>query len=423
MKRKSSKLLTFLRCQFVLLWLVIPVDGQIRLHDSGNDELAKRTRDAFAEFSKGDANVFETMLSNTMTLKEATLSHLYDLNRQGTRDTVNLIPVVTWKKLREERVRKSQGEFLTAYNSARTILNSVLNVDPLAADAVDLKAALASAQKDLTTLQGKRKQKNDELSVEQPSLKTLRDSLEKLKDALAASTRPVNRLSDLGSEFNNLKSVWTSIASVKAWWEAAEKSTQAPGLQLTILDLAVTHQQAKVDRLKLDLEEADAAQKRAERIKQRLTFVWGTGELEANGDAKEGLFGQVYKAIGDVPDENEQILQTIGKLAKQAENEVGTPLTATMKLRNLLDALGRYTTLAGYQKYLLLSDAIEAGVDTHLFSIRRSAINTRDREMLVSHGLEGLAAYHAGGLRPEQIANFFRAVQSISIGVLAARDR
>lgn len=139
MKPKSSKLLTFLRYQFVLLWLVIPVGGQIRMHDAGNDELAKRTRDAFAEFSKGDANVFETMLSNTLTLKEATLSHLYDLNRQGTRDTVNLIPVVTWKKLREERVRKTQDEFLTAYNSARTILNSVLNVDPLAADAGDLK--------------------------------------------------------------------------------------------------------------------------------------------------------------------------------------------------------------------------------------------------------------------------------------------
>jgi hypothetical protein len=40
----------------------------------------------------------------------------------------------------------------------------------------------------------------------------------------------------------------------------------------------------------------------------------------------------------------------------------------------------------------------------------------------VGFGLDGLEAYHAGGLRPEQIANFFRAVQSIAIGVLAGKE-
>jgi hypothetical protein len=124
-----------------------------------------------------------------------------------------------------------------------------------------------------------------------------------------------------------------------------------------------------------------------------------------------------------VPNQDEQVLETIGKLAKQAESEVGTPLVATQQLRDLLDVLGRYVSLAGYQKYLLLSDAIEAGVDQHLFSIRRSALNTKEREVLVGYGLEGLAAYHAGGIKPEQIANFFRAVQSIAIGVLAGRGR
>jgi hypothetical protein len=419
MKQKSSKRLILFGCQIVMLLAVIPAAGQIRLHDPASDELAKKTRDAFAEFSKGDANVFETMLSNTMSLKEATLAQLYDLNRQGTRDAVNLVPVQTWKQLRG-RVKKTQDDFLLAYNAARTIL------DEKAAQAPDLKAALKLAQDELTALNTKRTQKAAELDAEQPDLKKLKDSLDKLKDALVLSTKPVNRLSDLEIEFNNLKSVWAGIASVKEFWEAAQKSTNAPGLQLTILDVAVTHQQAKVDRLKLDLEEADAAQKRGARIAQRLQVVWFQGEVEAGGptkgEAKAGLFGQVYKGIGSVADQDERVLVTIGKLAKEAEDEVGTKLDATMKLRNLLDILGRYTTLAGYQKYLLLSDAIEAGVDTHLFSIRRSAINTRDREMLVSYGLDGLAAYHAGGLRPEQVANFFRAAQSIALGVLAWRE-
>ena len=418
MKIKSLKVLLVLQCQLIFLLLVPVVSAQIRLHDAGNDELAKRTREAFAEFSKGDANVFETMVSNTLTLKEATLTQLYDLNREGTRATVNLIPLWTWKELRETHVRNTQRDFLDAYLAARMILNL------RAAEAQNLKDALALAQADLKAAKDERAKKEDELTrIEQPKLKELIESIEKVKNALAATTKPVNRLSDLTAEFNNLKTIWTNISSLKVWWDAAERSTNAPGLQLTILDLGVAHQQANVDRLKLDLEQANAAQKRLERIEQRLKLVWGAGEqVNENTEATGGLFGQVYAGISNVPDVNEQVLQTIGKMAKLAEGEVGTPLSETTKLRNLLDVLGRYVSLDGYQKYLLFSDAIEAGVDEHLFSIRRSAINTKEREVLVGYGLDGLAAYHAGGIKPEQIANFFRAAQTIALGVMAGRD-
>ena len=414
MKGKVSKLLLLLQCQLILLLLATVVSGQIRLYDPANDDLAKKTREAFAEFSKGDANVFETMVSNTLNLKDATLAHLYELNRQGTHDTANLIPLLTWKELRAQ-VNSTQKEFREAYDSARIILTQG------AAGTTDLKAALAAAKEDLATLKTDRQKKEGELKLETPDLKKLKDSLEKLKDALAAAKTPVNSLSDLGSEFNNLKAVWAGISSVKKFWDEAEKNSHAPGLQLTILDLAVADQQAKVDRLKLDLEQANALETRAERIEQRLELVWNDGELDGDGEAKGGLFGQVYAGIKNVRNQDERVLETIGKLAKRANREVGTPLDATIELRDLLDVLGRYVSLAGYQKYLLLSDAIEAGVDRHLFSIRRSALNTNEREVLVGYGLDGLAAYHAGGVKPEQIANFFRAVQSIALGVLAGR--
>jgi len=417
MKRKARKLLLVLQCLLVFLFLAPVVSGQIRLHDPANDELAKKTREAFADFSKGDANVFETMVGNTLTFKEATLSQLYELNRQGTKATVNKIPLWTWKELRKE-VRKTQDDFLNAYLAARGILKLDL------AEVKDLKHALAVAQADLTSAKKEQVKKADELEkTEQPNLKKLTDSLENLKNALAASSTPVKKLSDLNNEFTNLKAVWTNISALKAWWDTAERSTNAPGLQLTILDLGVAHQQATVDRLKLDLEQVNVRQKRLERIEKRLQLVWGTGEVAGKfNEATGGLFGQVYTGIAGVTDDNEQVLQTIGKMAKLAEPEVGTPLTETPKLRDLLDVLGRYTSLDGYQKYLLLSDAIESGVDEHLFSIRRSALNTKEREVLVGYGLDGLAAYHAGGLTPEQIANFFRAAQTIALGVIAGRD-
>jgi len=415
MKRKPPKLLLVL-CPLVFLFLAPVISGQIRLHDPDNDELAKKTRQAFADFSKGDANVFETMVANTLTLKEATLSQLRELNREGTKATVNKVPLWTWKQLRLE-VRKTQSDFLVAYLAARGILK--LDV----VEVKKLKEALALAQADLKTAQTDRAKKADELEkTELPKLTKLTESVEKLKNALAASSTPIKKLSDLNTEFTNVKSVWTNIQAVKAWWDAAEKATNAPGLQLTILDLGIAHQQANVDRLKLDLEEATAKQKRLEVIENRLQLAWGLGEQNPDDEAKGGLFGQVYAGIAGVADDNEQVLQTIGKMAKLAESEVGTPLTETTKLRNLLDVLGRYAGLDGYQKYLLFSDAIEAGADVHLFSIRRSALNTKEREVLVGYGLDGLAAYHAGGLRPEQIANFFRAAQTIALGIMAGRD-
>lgn len=415
MKRKSFRLLFLLPVQLVLLLFTSTVSGQIRLYDAGNDELAKKTREAFTAFSKGDANVFDTMVGNTLTLKDATLAHLLELNQQNTRDTANLIPLLTWKKLREEHVRRTQREYREAYDSARTILNA-------GAGTTDLKEALAAAKADLGTLQGERKKKEEELKEHAPDFKKLKESLETLKEALAARKTPVRSLSDLGGAFTNLKSIWTSIASVKSFWDEAEKYTNAPGLQLTILDSAIAHRQAKVDRLKLEVEEKKALETRAQRIQQRLQLVWNNGDVDADGEAKEGLFGQVYAGIKKVPNQDELVLETIGKLAKQAQNEVGTSLTATIQLRDLLDVLGRYVSLAGYQKYLLLSDAIESGVDRHLFSIRRSALNTNEREVLVGYGLDGLSAYHEGGLKPEQIANFFRAVQAIAVGVLAGKE-
>src|SRR6478735_2165965 len=151
MKRKRFRFPFLLHVPLVVLLFTPVISGQVRLYDPTNDELAKKTRNAFTEFSKGDANVFETMVSNTLNLKEATLAHLYELNQQGTRDTANLIPLLTWTDLRKE-VRRTQKEFRDAYDSARTILNA-------GPGTTDLKETLAAAKTDLATLKAAREKK------------------------------------------------------------------------------------------------------------------------------------------------------------------------------------------------------------------------------------------------------------------------
>lgn len=404
---------------------------QIRLYDPANDDLSKKTRDAFATFSKGDNSVFETMISNTLSLKSATLSELYELNQQSVQDKVNLIPAGTWLDLMKQ-LKKTQNEFLDAYNTTQTILDPTIQAAP------DIKTALQTVQDKLQKRRNQKESAQTHLDAAAPQLETLKKSLQDLRSAVAASTKPVKQLSDL-AEFKNLKDAWESVTSVKDWFAAAQKAVDSPGLQLTILDLGLQHRQLEVQRLQLQLDQANAAMQIQQRIKDRLAIIWGDGAVDSSGHVTHGLFGYVYRYITTtkqcenrelaedcliypfVTDQNEQVLQTIGKLANAAKGEVGTGLNATMKLRDLLDILSRYVALTGYHKYLLLADAVESGTDAQLFAIRLSALNTQDREMLVSHGLDGLAAYYAGGIKPEQIANFFRAAEAAATAVLAGR--
>lgn len=422
--RNLTRRLIPLACLVVVL-VPFSVVGQIRLHDPAKDELAKKTRDAYADFTKEDNTVFDKMISNTLELKQATLAHLMELNAQVRRDKVNLIPVATWKYLRDFDVPDTEAKFLTAYNFVKLLKNE--------RGVADLKAALADAKAQLKAKEADRKAKVEALKKPDADLKSLKKSLDALKDEAAVTTRPIKNLSDLGPRFNNLKAAWAAVTEVKEWMDAAEKATNAPGLQLTILDLGVQHLEFEVERRKLDLEQATAAEARATRTQKRLEVVWGDGVLVGGRSAK-GLFGQIYRALNTgigasedlkypfVTNEDEQVIQTIGRLATAAEKETnGAAPVNTMKLRDLMDILSRYVSLVGYHKYLLLADVVEGGADENLFSIRKSAINMREREMLVAHGLDGLVAYHSGGIKPEEIANFFRAVQSIGVSVLAGR--
>jgi len=400
--------------------------GQIRLYDSNGDDLAKKTRSTFDDFSKGDNNVFETMVANTLAMKEATLAQLYDLNRQKVHAKVNLIPETTWTALRQ-RVLDSQQEFVSAYADAQLILG--LSTPSDAAN------ALKQEEAKLAVLKNKKSSQEKAVQSEAAKLKDMQDSLQKVRDGVAGAAKPIHKLSDLDTEFKNLKTVWDGVEGAKTWLEAAEKSTQAPGLQLTILDLAVQRQQIKVERLQLELDHIAAQQEIADRIAGRLALVWGNGEPDARGEIRQGEFGKIYAYLEictpgtacahhfltAADNLAEQVMQTIGRLSTTANAEVGRPLDSTLALRNLLDILGRYVSVIGYQRYLLGVDTIESVTDDQIFAIRQSALNAKERSVLISHGLEGLAAYYSGGIKPEEIANLMRAAQTAAQAVVAGK--
>jgi hypothetical protein len=164
-------LLVLRSAAFVLL-LAVVAPAQIRLHDPANEELAKKTRDAFTEFSHADDNVFETMITNTLAIKAATLEHLYELNRQSRQAAINVIPVKTWAQLLND-VDTTQQAYLDAYNSALTILEPERAGQELA----DAKSALAAAKERAKKLAADKAKKETELKAEAPKLEDLKKSL------------------------------------------------------------------------------------------------------------------------------------------------------------------------------------------------------------------------------------------------------
>ena len=86
-----------------------------------------------------------------------------------------------------------------------------------------------------------------------------------------------------------------------------------------------------------------------------------------------------------------------------------------------MDVIARYSSLVGYQRFLLLKDGIDEVTDEQLLAVRMSAVNADSRAQLISHGLEGIATYEAGGITPDDLANVFRAAQTIASAVIAGR--
>ena len=227
--------------------------------------------------------------------------------------------------------------------------------------------------------------------------------------------------------------MWVGISSAKDWLDKAEKASGGPGEQLIILDLAVQLQSNALKLLQLQQQQLDTQLNDARSLATDLGKAVGSGRTDASGKLVEGDFGKVFTYItpcaspaqcptnGFLRDPNEQILVTVGTLAEDASKEVGTTPKATLALRNLMDVLARYTSLVGYQRFLLLRSGIEAVTEEQLAAIRVSAVNANSRATLISHGLEGITTYEQGGITPEDVANVFRAAQTIASAVIAGR--
>jgi hypothetical protein len=419
----ASKLKQIAFCMLGSLVAVNALAQGIHVHDAAAEKLAQQAQSAFDQVSLSDTNVFDTMTKNTNALKGQTIQQLYQLNQNAARAAANNIPTMTWTELASE-LRSYQDDYLRAYQSTMEIMKQAPS------QAADVEHALLEANQRVADLQRAVATRKSVAEAEAPKLADMKQSLSTLKKALQG--KQVSRLSDL-TKYKQFAQVWVGISSAKDWLDKAEKASGGPGEQLIILDLAVQLQSNALKLLQLQQQQLDTQLNDARSLATDLGKAVGSGRTDASGKLVEGDFGKVFTYItpcaspaqcptnGFLRDPNEQILVTVGTLAEDASKEVGTTPKATLALRNLMDVLARYTSLVGYQRFLLLRSGIEAVTEEQLAAIRVSAVNANSRATLISHGLEGITTYEQGGITPEDVANVFRAAQTIASAVIAGR--
>ena len=84
-------------------------------------------------------------------------------------------------------------------------------------------------------------------------------------------------------------------------------------------------------------------------------------------------------------------------------------------------AIQAYVNIAGPIAGRIANADREVAYLTHHDSIEISRINTASHEILAARGIEGLVAYHSGGVKPEEIAEItYRAAQLVILGIIAS---
>jgi hypothetical protein len=177
---------------------------------------------------------------------------------------------------------------------------------------------------------------------------------------------------------------------------------QAPGLVVTVASLAK------------DLAEAERTRTLSgiASLERRLAVVKDLDDTLTL--AKElSRAGAGVKDAAAYPDET-RVRETIVALAKSAD------AGAAEALRRVVEAIQKYVAVAGPLTARARVASREDAYLRHVQSIEESANAVAQHQALVTRGLEGIATYHAGGMKPEQVADLLhKAAQLILLGVIA----
>ncbi len=404
-----------LATQTVVCFFLVLSSGCTYLHQPQKDALAKETSEEFKKFQEKSADLYTAMLAN-LQLTESRVSEVQDkISQQKEISFGNRIHFLTWGQIRRDLEERKEEEENRQRRIAADINKLLKEMEGFEGKGKDAAAGLELAN---TRLKTAIKQENDWQAqvalfrgtiplVFQASKDEKLDvkKLKEGKDQVLGQTVEVREIKDGKLDYTP-KTVGEVLDShdliplLKNYTFNIFNPAKAPGLTVTILSLALDLAKAERDRAKL-----------------RVDYLHGL--IEALGPLKERrLPGYKIKALNDLNflfkqnlvTQDETVLATFIRLRTQRKTMI--PYCARI--------LASYAIVTTLEESEILKLQSRPAILEHEYSIKLSAINSREHEALIARGLEGLAIYYKGGIKPETIANFLRAAQAVALAIIGA---
>jgi hypothetical protein len=409
--------------------------GCAHLHDDARQAIADKAKDQAAALVKAEQQAFDVMAANLSIMSTNEENTFKRLDADVIAAQTRILGRMKWRELRDRAAPGASGgaklteDLETRVNSLVSDITTEL-VSAEAAKGKD-KQSLDAANAELELAMAKATKWNKQIAV-------LEKIIELTPSAVSATTNThikslddfsarVTEITKLGKDAkviysdadgNSVTNDFVAAAATLAdHGQALDKADsevgkllasiknvftpEAPGLVLTAAGLAKDLAEAQQRRLMAQID----------MLRQRMDIA--KRAQAAAAQARE--FAEQMSSVNDTnvfPDDK-KIADTLLELSKDEKN-----------LQNLAKGLRAAQYYVAITATLMLqAEAAEREVYRlkHLDSIQQSKIAAMEHEALVTRGVEALAIYHEGGVKPEEIANLaFRAAQLGFLGWIGA---
>ena len=383
------------------------------IHDAAGEKTALDLQTKVAQYREDQSGLYDNMAANLarFQVQEEEL-----INRMAANYTAALAIGATgfnWSKIKDNLDRVNQAE-------------SALRAEIETAMKNDLKqrgvstANLTSAKDTISKLKAEINQEKKNAEKWQRAAERYREALAKLPSTVEGLEEQANDISSLLSQVealdvNLLKDLETleidpydfqkGIADTN---ESLRKQLsadlqEAPGITVLILELGL--ELAELDKRRAESKLA-SLEAREQVFEETLVYLDIANQLSRLG----GNFVNTdnYSRNLMVEIENKKLdskTKTLGKVKR---------------ISSILLAL-RFSVSADW--IVEYQDAVfdlRLARIAHAESITESRVNDVAWQILLDSGVDALVAYHKGGLKKEDLANFFRLAQSIALFIIAA---
>lgn len=427
-----------------------------------SDALQKTAEQAQVEFQTITSNPpYSSYLSKHAAQVAITERVFRSLHEGDVRDFLDTLPSLSWEQLissTEEVLKNSKEARETAEESrdkARGRLKLALEKLPsVEQNLTDIANALTEASKAearfkatqdllrLSLLSLVDSQRSDAfksistlLDEKRPYIEYILKNTKITSSEKTTSVKEILSLSDIADlltkqpkSFDDVKPLLEKLFTLPTKLPGSGLQFTDPGIASTIIGLGLDFARAEELRVRAEI---DTANEELQLLDSKIALL--SEVIEILGRKRFGI--PALKGI--MPDASETIHQTVDRLVLQLQAAEKRLLAATgsdfdtawkernkvrEKLLNLLVLLATNFRVRVVQeeKAAILSDQ-EANLEADR-ALRFAAANLQEREAVISRGLEGLVAFHQGGISSEDVSRVIGIAQAIGIAVIAGEQ-